>query len=336
MENQFVQITSQNCHNCGASIQISANTDNLKCEYCETQIRILRPVKMNEESMVGKLNDEDMKKYRNMLTILENSMKAGNFKEGYDYCNKALEVDPTSSEIWENKAICSFWLSTKRDVFSSQAKEIVTYLNTAKSYDANSKTLPITSKNIAWDLYSLGYIWLHTTPKMQNGGFLWTDIDKMFEYVKLWDTAFDIYNETHFLKEAVIEFTVANGAVVNWLDKGVLQKYPLTQKLKETYIKKIQKIEPSYVPPKKKGFCFIATATMGSYDHPEVMELRNFRDNWILEKNWGEGFVTWYYHYGSIAAKSIEKSFVLKKICYLLIVKPLYILSKLINTKKIN
>lgn len=86
----------------------------------------------------------------------------------------------------------------------------------------------------------------------------------------------------------------------------------------------------------KSGSCFIATATMGSYDHPEVLELRNFRDNWILEKKWGEGFVAWYYHYGSIAAKSIEKSFVLKKICYLLIVKPLYILSKLINTKKTN
>lgn len=333
MENQFVQITSQNCHNCGASIQISSNTDNLKCEYCETQIRILRPVKMNEESMVGKLNDEDMKKYRNMLTILENSMKAGNFKEGYDYCNKALEVDPTSSEIWENKAICSFWLSTKRDVFSTQAKEIVTYLNTAKSYDTASKTLPITSKNIGWDLYSLGYVWLYTTPKMQNGGFLWPDIEKMFEYVKLWDTAFEIHNETTFLKQAVIEFSYAEGAHCNWLSDDIMKKYPLTQKLKETYIKKIQKIEPSYVPPKKKGFCFIATATMGSYDHPEVMELRNFRDNWILEKNWGEGFVTWYYHYGSIAAKFIDKSLVLKRICYLLIVKPLVYLARIVKFK---
>lgn len=333
MENQFVQITSQNCHNCGASIHISSNTDNLKCEFCETQIRILRPVKMNEESMLGKLNDEEMKKYRNMLTILENSMKAGNFKEGYDYCNKALEVDPTSSEIWENKAICSFWLSTKRDVFRSQAKEIITYLNTAKSYDANSKTLPITSKNIAWDLYSLGYIWLHTVvPCDDKGNFRFSDIDDMFEFVKLFDTAFDIHNETKFLKDAVVEFTVAEGAKVNWLDKG-LEKYP-TQKLKENYIKKIQKIEPSYEPPKtKSGWCFIATATMGSYDHPEVMELRNFRDNWILEKKWGEGFVAWYYHYGSIAAKSIEKSFVLKKICYLLVVKPLVYLSRIVKFK---
>jgi hypothetical protein len=332
MEKQFVQITSQNCHNCGASVHVSSNTDNLKCEYCETQIRILRPVKMNEESMLGKLNDEEMKKYRNMLTILENSMKAGNFKEGYDYCNKALEVDPTSSEIWENKAICSFWLSTKRDVFSTQAKEIVTYLNTAKSYDANSKTLPITSKNIAWDLYSLGYVWLHSVmPYNDKGNYSWTDCDNMFEYVKLWDTAFDIYNETKFLKDAVIEFNGNQGAKINWQDKNAIQRYP-TQKLKETYIKKIQKIEPSYVPPEaQSGWCFIATATMGSYDHPEVMELRNFRDNWILEKKWGDSFVQWYYHYGAIAAKSIEKRFVLKKICYLFVVKPLVYLSRIIK-----
>ncbi len=84
---------------------------------------------------------------------------------------------------------------------------------------------------------------------------------------------------------------------------------------------------------KPPSFCFIATATMGSYDHPEVMELRNFRDNWILEKKWGEGFVAWYYHYGSIAAKSIEKSLVLKKICYLLIVKPLVYLSRIVKFK---
>ena len=64
----------------------------------------------------------------------------------------------------------------------------------------------------------------------------------------------------------------------------------------------------------KKEGCFVATAAMGSYNHPEVIELRIFRDNWILEKKWGKGFVTWYYHYGSIAAKFIEKSLVLKKI----------------------
>lgn len=82
------------------------------------------------------------------------------------------------------------------------------------------------------------------------------------------------------------------------------------------------------------GKCFIATATMGSYDHPMVMELRFFRDNWILKKSWGERFVSWYYLYGAIAAKSIEKSFILKKICYLLIVKPLVYLSRIVKFKQ--
>lgn len=333
MEQQsFVQVATQNCHNCGASLNVSSDTKSLKCDYCDTQIRIIRPVKVHEENMKDKLNSEELKKYMNMLTILENAMKAGNYKEGYDYCNKALEVDPTSAEIWENKSICAFWLSTKRDVFSSQAKEIVTYLNTAKSYNPDSKTLPITSENIAWDLYSLGYIWLHSvTPMNDKGNYAWSDCDDMLDFVKLWDTAFEIHNNTKFLKDAVIEFTGNEGAKLNWTDKEALERYP-TAKLREVYIKKIQKLEPNYEPPKiSSGWCFIATAAMGSYDHPQVMELRHFRDEWILTKNWGSSFVKWYYHYGEKAVKFIDKSSVLKKLSYLLIVKPLVYLSRIVK-----
>ena len=81
------------------------------------------------------------------------------------------------------------------------------------------------------------------------------------------------------------------------------------------------------------GQCFIATAALGSYDHSQVIELRHFRDQWILTKNWGAGFVKWYYHYGAIAAKFIEKSFTLRKLSYVLIVKPLVILSRIVKNK---
>lgn len=81
------------------------------------------------------------------------------------------------------------------------------------------------------------------------------------------------------------------------------------------------------------GQCFIATAALGSYDHAQVIELRHFRDQWILTKNWGAGFVKWYYHYGAIAAKFIEKSFTLRKLSYVLIVKPLLILSRIVKNK---
>ncbi len=80
-----------------------------------------------------------------------------------------------------------------------------------------------------------------------------------------------------------------------------------------------------------KGNCFIATAAMGSYDHPLVIELRDFRDNWILKKYWGETFVVWYYKYGAIAAKIIEKRFLLKIFSRLLIIRPLVYFSRIIK-----
>jgi hypothetical protein len=76
-----------------------------------------------------------------------------------------------------------------------------------------------------------------------------------------------------------------------------------------------------------KKNCFIATATMGDYNHPVVLDLRLFRDDWLLKRNWGVIFTNWYYKHGPKAAKLIEKSFVLKKITFLLIVKPLQLIT---------
>ena len=80
---------------------------------------------------------------------------------------------------------------------------------------------------------------------------------------------------------------------------------------------------PSSSNSESGSWCFIATATMGSYDHPEVMELRSFRDNWLLKKPWGRSFTKYYYRYGSYPAKFIENKKLLKKISYCLIIKPL-------------
>lgn len=43
------------------------------------------------------------------------------------------------------------------------------------------------------------------------------------------------------------------------------------------------------------GSCYIATMVYGSYESPEVMELRRFRDQVLLRHKWGRAFVSWYY-----------------------------------------
>lgn len=74
--------------------------------------------------------------------------------------------------------------------------------------------------------------------------------------------------------------------------------------------------------------CFIATAAMGNYDHPVVVDLRIFRDEWLLQRNWGVQFTNWYYTHGPKAASIIEKSLMLQKLTFFLVVKPLQIISK--------
>jgi hypothetical protein len=77
-----------------------------------------------------------------------------------------------------------------------------------------------------------------------------------------------------------------------------------------------------------KSGCFIATAAMGDYNHPVVIDLRLFRDNWLLNRNWGINFINWYYTHGPKAARVIEKSTFLRKITFIFIVKPLQLLTK--------
>ena len=75
--------------------------------------------------------------------------------------------------------------------------------------------------------------------------------------------------------------------------------------------------------PKVKGACFIATATMGAYDHPTVLAFRMFRDEFLDTRVWGRQFIDLYYRHSPPVAKWIEGSPLMKKISYWLIVKPL-------------
>ena len=84
-----------------------------------------------------------------------------------------------------------------------------------------------------------------------------------------------------------------------------------------------------------KGGCFIATATMEDYNHPVVMQLREFRDQYLLERNWGKKFTKYYYKFGPYPAKVISKSNLLKKVSYVFIVKPLsFVVQKIMNKKE--
>jgi hypothetical protein len=88
------------------------------------------------------------------------------------------------------------------------------------------------------------------------------------------------------------------------------------------------KYESALTQSTKPSGCFIATVTMGNQDHALVIDLRSFRDNWLLKRAWGIKFTNWYYTHGPKAAKLIEKSITLRKISFYIIVKPLHFITK--------
>jgi hypothetical protein len=63
------------------------------------------------------------------------------------------------------------------------------------------------------------------------------------------------------------------------------------------------------------GGCFIATAAYGSYLHPKVRLLRDFRDRWLMTNPLGRLFVRAYYHMSPPAAAVMARHEWLRRLC---------------------
>ena len=72
------------------------------------------------------------------------------------------------------------------------------------------------------------------------------------------------------------------------------------------------------------GACFIATAAYGSYLHPHVMVLRNFRDAYLLTNRPGSAFVKFYYRHSPPMADFIRSHGVFKIIVRALLTPLVY------------
>ncbi|MFH0894884.1 MAG: CFI-box-CTERM domain-containing protein [Bacteroidota bacterium] len=73
----------------------------------------------------------------------------------------------------------------------------------------------------------------------------------------------------------------------------------------------------------KKGACFIATACYGSYDAPEVIVLRRFRDEVLMHSFGGRLFIKAYYFLSPPIASFISRHEKLRQIVREFIIEPI-------------
>jgi hypothetical protein len=134
-----------------------------------------------------------------------------------------------------------------------------------------------------------------------------------------------------YISEELIQSVIS---CKEWEDMDAIQKNIVRfsrYKLNKTYKLQIKPFELMSVAIQPKKGCFVATATMGNYNHPIVIELQHFRDHYLINKSWGIKFIDWYYKNGPIIANHISKSIVLKKISLWFLIKPLTIVTRLIK-----
>lgn len=313
------------CQNCGAS-QDMQNVHN-QCNYCGSAIISNQEI----QKRIDQLNSNG-----NLFRLAEVAFEGGDFEEAIVYYNKCLEIDTDFFEAWFKKGLAIINTSTVGNFKSSQAiaslKQSILFAPSKKYFQRRLKSvlIPIVinyysiSLNHYDEFKSLDYTYSELHQKLERNNdllkFIIANTELELEEVK------QIWSLLRNLMGSLAGATLGNlTKTTSAIERITNQIVELQDSIHEIW----KNLEPSTLP--KKDNCFIATAAMGSYNHPNVIELRQFRDNWILEKKWGENFVSWYYHYGSIAAKSIEKSITLKYICYLFIVKPLIFVSRFLN-----
>lgn len=83
-------------------------------------------------------------------------------------------------------------------------------------------------------------------------------------------------------------------AEVNFLRS--LENLPMEPSTKSRYQENLNTLNGMYNRSNSGGGgCYIATMVYGDYDHPQVMILRNFRDNFLSNYSLGRSFIQFYY-----------------------------------------
>ena len=120
-------------------------------------------------------------------------------------------------------------------------------------------------------------------------------------------------------EENVLNFTAA---LLGLTSDDVVR---ITKEKNESLRAKVDQMEASNASSSSSsGGCFIATATMGDYDHPVVLDLRAFRDKTLKKTLFGKLFIKVYYTFGPYPATIIAKSKKLRSLSLKYLIEPLH------------
>ena len=162
-----------------------------------------------------------------------------------------------------------------------------------------------TAFNEEWSNYKISIEFALTALQYENTAGIKKEILELIDNIYL-------ESKSHFHKDILTELAAYRSSVLS----QILENEPTFSKQD---------------PQNSDGGCFIATAVYGDYNAPEVLELRDFRDNFLANHHYGIKFIKMYYKHSPIAANYISKNNILKFMARILIVMPVKTFWKVIK-----
>ena len=339
------------CELCGSN-DFTKDSDGLfVCDYCRTKYTPAQAQNLLVEGTVRVDRSEDVGKF---LTIAQAALSHDNAAEAYDYANRALEIDPSSSEAWLVKGKAAGWSSS---LFQPRHKEMIGAFSMAIEHAPEDQRDDIKIdaaaelNEVAVTVHRLSRTQAHQNPDVEE---YWNQhIDRTDEAITLFfkshewsgnrqpldnviSVANDLFhgpsyelpdnNPSTTLTGMLISSATANSRRVTRSLNPSGQEY-FRGKIAEA-TDRIRVIDPDFQAPvfvqqeKKALPCFVVTATMGNTQSLPVRVLQRFRDDVLTRTRIGSRFINWYYDVGPRLAEKIGESLTLRALAFVTVVAP--------------
>jgi len=144
-----MSLISSTCQKCGGQIEFDATKTKSFCIHCGSKIDVkaaLQTVKLDTSE-----------KTKNLISMLEKTMEAGNNKKAESYAEQILEINQSNARVWYLRGTAIIWQSTLKD--SRIQEGVASYLNALKVVNKEGESADF---NILTNILE-DYLKFHTT-----------------------------------------------------------------------------------------------------------------------------------------------------------------------------
>lgn len=263
------------CPQCGASVSADQSNGEFTCSYCQTRSKI--SPELLETPSAGKFH-----------TLASRAFEKGEYGKALQLVEEGLKFEPDNRQLIELEESASHALKS----LSEKHGEDFSRVSEAEHNHMQSQ----------WILHSLqANIQVYGSNSALTGATP-ADVDLGLKYV-----------------DRALEHFPDNGAYLNTkallLAEGKNDKAAALKLLEKAHAANPRDITiESNLQNIKSNGCFVATAALGSPSHPTVVVLRDWRDNYLMQKTWGRAFVDYYYKVSPDLSKAIERKPLVKRL----------------------